>query len=289
MLEKETMITVQIKGGLGNQLFQYAAGKALALQHNTKLALDLSGINRKDDTIRLFDLDQLHVNYEAGNPQPNRGLIRKILDRVGPAPSRRVYKESHFHFDPHFFRAGPDVYLKGYWQSEKYFKNIEPVIRKEFTVRDEYIQHLKAQADRMKAENSVFIHIRRSDYLKKEVQDYHGAMDAGYYNRAIAYISEKVSPVKVYFFSDDIEWVKQHITIDYPYEVVTGKITKTAIEDFYLMTQCKHAIIANSSFSWWAAWLNNHPSKIVVAPKQWFINSQLNTKDIIPATWTSIP
>jgi Glycosyl transferase family 11. len=278
------MIIVRLFGGLGNQLFQYAAGKSLAMHQGTTVKLDTSllGILAK----RPFDLQYFNIPIDLATEEEIREYTAMpAWQKLLPPYKRKIYKEPHFHYDTNFFKARPNVYLKGYWQSEKYFKHIEAEIRKEFTVKEEYIRHLPPLAH----EPSLFIHIRRSDYLKKEVQDYHGTMDADYYNKALEYVSKKAPNLKVYFFSDDIEWVKQNIKIDHPYEMVTGNLTHTAIEDFYLMSRCQHAIIANSSFSWWAAWLNNHPAKIVVAPGRWFINTKLNTKDIIPPNWTLIP
>lgn len=282
------MIIVRLFGGLGNQLFQYAAARSLALHHNTIVKIDPGSL--KDLAGRELELQYFNIPLQIASPEEIRhytslSFFSKYFEKLIPTYKRSIYKEPHFHFDPHFFEAGADIYLKGYWQSEKYFKNIEPVIRRELVIRDEFIQHLKEKAALLQAENSVLIHIRRGDYLKKEILEYHGIMDEAYYNRAIDYVSSKTGPVKVYFFSDDIDWVKQHIRIDYPYEFVTQQITRSAIEDFYLMTRCRHSIIANSSFSWWAAWLNNHSSKVVVAPKQWLKISGLNTKDVIPDTW----
>lgn len=283
------MITVRIKGGMGNQMFQYAAGKVLALRHNTSLALDLSSISKAGDVPRVFDMNYFQVQYEQGHPPPPRGFFRKVIDRVGPMALRKVYKEPHFHFDPNFFKIGPDMYIDGYWQSEKYFKHIEPLLREEFTIRDEFIQQVKDRAAIMRSENSVCIHVRRTDFLKKDVADYHGVLEADYYNKAMEYMSARVPNIKVYFFADDMDWLKENLKVDYPYEMVTGVIAHKPIENFYLISQCKHAIISNSTWCWWAAWLNDNPSKIVIAPKRWFANPTLNVKDIIPETWVSIP
>jgi hypothetical protein len=132
------------------------------------------------------------------------------------------------------------------------------------------------------------VHIRRGDFLNEKITAYHGVLSAFYFEKAIGLIREKIPSASIYFFSDDIEWVKQNLAVDKNSVFVSSFITRSAIEDFYLMTKCKHNIIANSSFSWWPAWLNNNPDKIVVAPKKWFADSSINTNDLIPQDWIRI-
>lgn len=285
------MITVQIKGGLGNQLFQYAAAKSLAMHLRTSFQLDLTEFDKQGS--RSFDLDYFNAPYKVATPEEVKaleikGLFPKILQRLRPAYRRKKYWEPHFHFDPHFFDASPDVYLKGNRQSEKYFLPIASVIRNDFTLKKMPDKPILQKADIMQAENSISVHIRRGDYLKPEYLKYHGILSNDYYNEAIRQLEGRIDPIKIYFFSDDIEWVKTNIHLNHPYEFISGTLTHTAIEDFYLMQHCRHNIIANSSFSWWAAWLNKNPGKTVIAPKKWFNEAKLNTKDILPSNWISI-
>lgn len=282
------MIIVQLTGGLGNQLFQYAAGKTLALHHNTAVKVDVSHYQQNKD--RKLDLNQLTIPVTIANQEEisefiNTGLISKALARLQPAHARKVYREPSFRYDPSFLDARSHVYLKGYWQSEKYFDRYRSEIFNEFKVRQELVNKVSDFAAKLQSEISVSVHIRRGDFLNTIALDHHGILDGDYYKRAI-----KLFPAnaKFYFFSDDIDWVKSQQLTDKPYEFVSGVLTSSAIEDFYLMSQCHHNIIANSSFSWWAAWLNDNPNKTVIAPGKWFNKAGHDTSDLIPPGWQRI-
>lgn len=285
------MIITRIIGGLGNQLFQFAAAKSLALHHNTSLKLDVSLV--ESGGIRKIDLPLFNIVYDIATSEEinsfnKLSLTTKIIQQFLPAHKRNVYKEPGFTYDPHFFRAPHNCYLKGYWQSPKYFENIEGMIQKEFTVRTDAINTVVHLAAKFNQEESVSVHIRRGDYLDKTTVDFHGILSPGYYMSAIQLMKKQYPLCRFYFFSDDIEWVKKNIPVDIDHEFISGTHTHTAIEDFYLMSQCKHNIIANSSFSWWAAWLNKNPGKLVIAPDKWFDKANLNTKDLIPENWIRI-
>lgn len=284
------MIISRIIGGLGNQLFQYAAGKALALQHHTELLLDVTAFD--DYKLRNFDLAAFHTDLNFASKEQvssfiNRSIAGKIRDNILPMALRKVYKEKQFHFHPRFFRAPANIYLQGYWQSEKYFLLVEETIRKEFTVKEEYRRNVSALAAKLSSTPSVSVHIRRGDYKNPATVEIHGMLEAGYYNKAIQLISQKTPGACFYFFSDDMNWVKENLPVENAV-YVSGVMSQTHIEDFYLMSQCKHNIIANSSFSWWAAWLNNTPGKIVVAPENWFNKGPRDTYDLYPKDWLSI-
>jgi hypothetical protein len=282
------MIIVQLSGGLGNQLFQYAAGKSLALHHNTILKLDVSAFNNQNARkfeLALFNIPLSIALQEEITAFTSANVATKIFDRLKPAQKRKVYKEPHFHFNPAFFQAPEDAYLKGYWQSEKYFTNCADVLRNEFTVREEHIKNVTGLAQQLQSENSISIHIRRGDYLDPTSLEYHGIMEKDYYNKAIRALSEKFADAKFSLFTDDKAWVKENLQFDRPFEIISGVATQSAIEDFYLMSQCRHNIIANSSFSWWAAWLNNFRAKNVIAPAKWFNKAPHDTRDLIPANW----
>ena len=284
------MIIVRIQGGLGNQLFQYAAGSSLAQHLGTICKLDVSSLHNKQ-------LRQLELNYFSF--EPLIATHKEIKDfvwfpslyRHSPALfsklGKNIYREPHFHFDKNFSQLTNPVYLNGYWQSEKYFLANENRLRNELTIKHELISHLAGRVQEWFSKETIAVHIRRGDYLQKKIQDYHGILTADYYNNAIAAIAVKVNNPFFCFFSDDINWVKENINIQHPHEFVSG-YTKSAIEDFYLMSQCKHNIIANSSFSWWAAWLNKNTGKTVIAPQNWFSNANLDTKDLIPQNWLRI-
>lgn len=281
------MIIVRIQGGLGNQLFQYAAGSSLAQRLGTICKLDITSLHNKQ-------LRQLELNYFSFEPLiASKEEIKEFvwfpsLYRHFPALfsklGKNIYREPHFHFDETFSQLTNPVYLDGYWQSEKYFKPVEDIIRKGLTINKELVNHLAGRIKEWPIKETISVHIRRGDYTQKNVLGYHGILSASYYNNAIAAIAQKTSNPHYCFFSDDIDWVKENIHLEHPHEFISG-FTKSAIEDFYLMSQCRHNIIANSSFSWWAAWLNNNLNKTVIAPAKWFNHANHNTKDLIPDEW----
>lgn len=281
------MVICKISGGLGNQLFQYAAGKSLALRRNTELLLDTSYF--KEDGLRNFELDSFNINLKIADRDLVKNFIirsvaGKIRDRILPIKFRKVYKEPFFHFDKNFFNADSDVYLKGYWQSEKYFNPVKETIKTDLAIKPGIIERVKPFGDELASSASVAVHIRRADYTKEVHKEYHGILEKDYYHSAIQLIIKKTKDARFYFFSDSIKWVKENLGM--PGAVyVSGEITKNHLEDLYLMSQCNHNIIANSSFSWWGAWLNSNPGKIVIAPKNWFNKGPKDTYDLYPDDW----
>jgi hypothetical protein len=200
---------------------------------------------------------------------------------------KNIYREPHFHFDKNFFKLKDPVFLDGFWQSPLYFKDIDTTLRQDFIVNPGLIKNVMEKGKELEERPSVAVHIRRGDFLNVKAAAYHGVLSAFYYEKAIRLIKERIPSASVYFFSDDIGWVKQNLAIDKNAEFISA-FSKSPTEDFYLMTKCRHNILANSSFSWWPAWLNSHPEKIVVAPKKWFAYSHINTNDLIPADWIRI-
>lgn len=284
------MIFAKITGGLGNQLFQYAAGKRLSLLHRVPLKLDLSEYARP--ALRTFDLDAFQVSYEPATEDDLRRFAKKnflfrLRNRIVPVPFRRYYRERFFHYDKKFEKFPSEIYLKGYWQSEKYFKSIAPVIRRDFTLKNEFIEQVSAISEKLQQENSVAVHFRKGDYQSPEALKMHGILPAAYYIQAIHIIKGQVSSPVFYLFSDDPEWAKNFLPSENTVRV-SGVYSRTRFEDFYLMSQCRHNIIANSSFSWWAAWLNANPGKIVIAPKKWFNQGPKDTQDLIPEGWIQL-
>lgn len=287
------MIIVQLKGGLGNQLFQYAAALSLAAYHGTVVKVDIAELNRKDaeiGTIRGFDLQQIRLAPEVASETEIRErmpqtLPARLTDKLKPPHRRQVYKEADYHYDTHFFEAGSNIYLKGYRQSERYFKPIEMIIRDGFSLKPESVERVSAVAAGLRSSNSVSIHIRRGDYSNKQVADFHGVLGEDYYQQAIRYFESKLPGCRFYVFSDAPEWVAEQLSFEAPVEIISGEKTRTHFEDFHLISCCRHNVIANSTFSWWAAWLNEHSDKIVVAPKRWFNQAGHDTRDLIPQGW----
>lgn len=295
------MVITELTGGLGNQLFQYAASKALAIHQNTELILDISAFYREElpelEVPRAFEINNFKgvsektitaIDYKTN--EKYKVFKKSLLEKLLPRHKRKIYKEPHFHYDKNFFNSRKDVLLKGVWQSEKYFSTYQSHLREILILKEETIQNVKSKGEELQNENSVSIHVRRGDYLRLPViLEWHGVIDVEYYNNAIKLLQSKTEqPLKLYYFSDDPEWVETNLCTMWPGEVISKNSQNTGIEDFYLMSQCKHNIIANSSFSWWSAWLNINANKIVIAPKKWFGNAPYNTKDLIPESWIKI-
>jgi len=290
------MIVAEINGGIGNQLFQYASAKSLSLFHKTELKLNVNPFGDKfmpgELRSRPFDLHHFNIpeipaDNSIGNSFLKVSFFQKILQNLKPNYKRKIYKEPFFHFDPHFFEAGNNIYLKGLRQSEKYFKLFETEIRTILKFKDAIVNQFYEIGKKINNENSISVHIRRGDYLAKISMEVLGLLPIEYYQNAISLMKSKVNTAKLYFFSDDIEWVKENFNIP-DAEFISGSITSNHIEDLYLMSQCHHNIIANSSFSWWGAWLNNNPDKIVIAPGKWFNKGPKDTQDLVPPGWIKI-
>ena len=295
------MVITELTGGLGNQLFQYASSKALALHQNTELILDISSFYREElpelEVPRDFEMNHFSgvtekvitsKDYETN--ETYKGFTVSNLEKLLPRHKRKVYKEPHFHFDKNFFSSRKNVLLKGVWQSEKYFAKYQSQVRKILVPKEEMISRVKQKGNELKQQNSVSIHVRRGDYLRLPIiLEWHGVLDIEHYDNAIKLLHSKADqPLILYYFSDDPKWVETNLCSLWPGEVVSKNSQNTGMEDFYLMSQCRHNIIANSSFSWWAAWLNNNPEKVVIAPKKWFGNAPNNTIDLIPESWIKI-
>lgn len=284
------MIIVKLHGGLGNQMFQYAVGRALSLKNNDFLKMDLFWFgNVGDDIERPFKLNVFNVDIvEASDVEVKNIVPNKIFKKLGLYNHKKYIKEKHFHFDPEIIKLRGNVYLDGYWQSEKYFKDVKNVIRKDFELKNSLSDKAQASVDliRRSIDNPISLHIRRGDYTQNpKTKAYHGLCSLDYYRKAIEYIKNKIGNIKLFVFSDDIKWAKEQ-------ELFNGAIFVSApeikdYEEMYLMSLCEHNIIANSSFSWWGAWLNKNQNKIVVAPKKWF-NVPKDTSDLIPGDWIRI-
>lgn len=289
------MIIVKIIGGLGNQFFQYALGRRLSLLHAVPLKLDISGFETYglhgyslphfllEGDIASGEEIQYFRRYSAAQQR-----IMDIVERCKPYSMRRYIKELYYHYNPRILGASSHVYLEGYWQSEKYFMDIESTIRDEFQVKYPLMGQNKELADQISSVHAISLHVRRGDYVaNSNTNKVHGTCDPDYYHSCITAIAERVKQPHFFVFSDDIQWVKDTIPINYPHTYVDHNKDKN-YEDLRLMSLCSHHIIANSTFSWWGAWLDKNPDKIVIAPKRWFADSRFNTKDLLPSQWVKI-
>ncbi|MBN1182989.1 MAG: alpha-1,2-fucosyltransferase [Bacteroidales bacterium] len=286
------MIIVQLTGGLGNQMFQYAFGRGMAHFHNTSLKMDVNyfanqgpHVTPRAYELGVFNLDQSFASKEEiATIQKKYPLwLQKSIGKLLPR-FRAIFKEKNDNYTKSVFFTLNNVYFKGYWQNEKYFKNIESLIREDFTFKNPLPEEALSLAKIIDSNTSVSIHIRRTDYLNKTVGK---VCTPEYYKKAIRYIVQKTGEIFLFVFSDDIEWTKENMLFDFPTTYIDKKYTgNVGWIDLYLMSRCKHNIIANSSFSWWAAWLNANPDKIVVTPNEW--NYKKNIHSIIPSCWQII-
>lgn len=287
------MVIVKLMGGLGNQMFQYAMGRRLAEKHKTVLKLDttflLDRTFRKNFTFRNFDLQIFNIQENIASIQEIKShynILKRGISKLYPNCNLNSYvKEKKNDFDSTIINLGDNFYLDGYWASEKYFKDIEPIIREEFSFKNSISSKI---TETIASTDSICIHIRRGDYISNPVINKKmGVMDMGYYKKGLAYICERIENPNIFVFSDDMNWVKTNLKFDFPTTYVDFNNAGTN-EDMRLMSLCKHNIIANSTFSWWGAWLNNNEKKIVVAPEKWFNDGNSLSGDLIPSQWNKM-
>ena len=262
------MIIIKLRGGLGNQLFQYGLGRNLALEHKTDLKLDIEWFTDIPD--RQFELNNFTSVAKIATPLEIRKLRNSFSKRakniLKPYNQRTVVKERFFHFDPAILEVGPDVYLDGYWQSAKYFTKSAPLIQKELTVKIDPIGRNRLLLSQIQNTKAVSLHVRRGDYVaNSHTNQFHGTCSLEYYRAAVSFIAYKLKQPHFYIFSDDPLWTKKNLKLKYPTTYVTHN-SNAPCEDLRLMSHCQHFIIANSTFSWWAAWLGETNNSIIVAP-----------------------
>lgn len=283
-------------GGLGNQMFQYAAGRSLSQKLNTGLKLDVEDYKWGRYKLHKYCLDKLSINTKKAGTQEIKKLKFKtasIIERISfkfenkeRERGEKSYKNMGTVFDRNFFNLNDDLYIEGYWQSEKYFIDIKDIILGEFILKKpaagKNLEHLKT----INKTESVSLHIRRGDYINNEkTKSLHGIDLKLYYENAVNLIKKSMKNPYFFIFSDEPDWVRENFRGEFKFTVVDCNTGRTGYEDMRLMSACKHNIIANSSFSWWGAWLNQNPEKIVTAPKNWFTDKSIDTTDLIPENW----
>ncbi len=298
------MIIVRLRGGLGNQLFQYAAGKALAEHHRTELLVDLYTYSKHP--YRKFELSKFNIDAKEATREQvhlftgSNPVIRYVNKRENYLRCQKVFAQPHYHFFEDFFSLPDNLYLSGYWQSEKYFASIGSIIREQLTPRALLDDHNSSFIARMQSENSISVHVRRGDYAaSKDYASFFGVLSAAYYEGAIAKMRTEVERPSFYFFSDDPAWCRQTFS-GLQAAFIDHNKGEDSFKDLVLMSACRHNIIANSTFSWWGAWLNQNQEKKVIAPQLWFQRNYLtkkvpvypsrlyNTKDLIPDSWVKL-
>lgn len=274
------MIVLRISGGLGNQMFQYAAAKALSLDKKKRLRIDISLF--EEYKLHAYGLNHLNVKtkfYQEDTIWKKR--LKKLFKRT-----TFIYREPTFNYNIDLFKIkADDIFLEGYFQSEKYFIKYENIIRKEFRIIAQLKKKTIDTLAYIQSVDAVSIHFRRADYIGNPV---HETDKTEFYKQALQIIESKVENPVYFLFSDDMPWVKENFTTNFETHYIDFNNAETNYEDLKLMSSCKHNIIANSSFSWWGAWLNNNPDKIVVAPKLWFNDETIDTSDLIPINWIKL-
>jgi hypothetical protein len=294
------MIIIKLMGGLGNQMFQYATARRMAARNKTQLVMDITGYEHmaEGDTPRQYELDVYAITGTVATPEQlakvrppeaTRSFTDKVLRRLGMGPVWQI-GEGDPVLNPHVMAAPNNTYLTGWWQNETYFADIRDIILDEFTPKAPPSEPNQKVLDDIKNCDAVAIHVRRGDYVTNQSANvFHGLAPVDYYKQSIQYMRDKVSSPRFFVFSDDIAWCRQNLPLGEDAVFVEGNSGKQAYEDIRLMQACKHNIIANSSFSWWGAWLNDNKGKIVVAPKVWFQDKAANDKtEIVPGGWVRI-
>ncbi|MFA6365071.1 MAG: alpha-1,2-fucosyltransferase [Candidatus Paceibacterota bacterium] len=288
------MIITKLSGGLGNQMFQYAAGRRLALKKNTELYFDVSDL--KLDPMRTFSLGSFSVrakeataeNFEKLNI-PQSAFFKKLitaLERFSLLKNPKKIREmSSLLVDQRLIDwEDNDAYLDGYWQSEKYFIDSADAIRKEFSLVSVSESAARAFATAAKT-NSIAVHFRRGDYVSDvRVATFHGSCGPDYYSKATTLATEGLKEPILFIFTDDVAWIRNNFKTEVQC-IYVSDLGLTDAEELILMSKCKNNIIANSSFSWWGAWLNQNPKKVVIGPKRWFAKENIVEADRFPPGW----
>ena len=287
------MIVARLSGGLGNQLFQYAAGRQLADFHQTELVLDTYWYTHtpKLDTPRIYELGHYPVRARAATAIESlwcRLHGGRITRRMPFLPRRwKHFSEKGFEFDTAFLGLPDDIYVDGYWQSYLYFEGAAASIRSELTPVVPMGEKDCAIANLMRSTHSVSIHVRRGDYVSNAAAAQHGVCGLDYYRKAVEYMLCRVQQAHFFVFSDDPVWTRENLLLPSDAYYVDHNDASCAFQDLRLMSLCKHHIAANSSFSWWGAWLNPDEKKLVVCPKQWFADNR-NTSSLSPSDWVRL-
>jgi len=288
------MIIMRMKGGLGNQMFQYAFGRRLALERNVSLKLDLSWFESQQK--REFQLDQYQIQAGYATPQEtyklghifHYPLLRKAFSLYQlqlPYWKRRRIREENFRItDLKYTQVPKHCVLEGYFQSEKYFSPICQLIKEELTPKAKYPESIQKQVGSLLADRlSVSIHVRRGDYLFAESGFQVCELD--YYLDAITHLHQRLGRLNLYIFSDDPDWVKTNL-VSLKIEPINVRIINTGSDvlDIYYMSSCRHHIISNSSFGWWGSWLGEKADSLIIFPQKWFIDGTY-PHDMIPDRW----
>lgn len=302
MVEEDTLEKkiIKLNGGLGNQMFQYAFAYALAKKFNVEILFDFTFFdevqNYKNVTSREFELGSFNIDcpraekedlenviHSAHRSKPKRLLWNLFKIPRYKANGNTFSQKTAFNFEKDLFKNPEYIYYEGYFQNEKYFKHLKKELIEKFKIVEPLDEKNQDILNKILETESVSIHIRRGDYITLDyVNKFHGTCSLDYYKKAAGYIEKHVKSPYFFIFSDDTGWVIENLKLNSSFTIIDFNKNKGWF-DLNLMKQCKHNIIANSSFSWWGAWLNENPEKIVVAPKNW--TAQKQKCGITPNEW----
>ncbi len=294
------MIITEIIGGLGNQMFQYAMGYALAQHHGVEFRYDNRlfrqyTLHNGFELQRIFKItaskatkDDIHRLIGWRSSRIGRRLVN--TKRLSFMAGRHYYKERCLSFNNEVFDLSGVCYLSGYWQSAHYFKAFEDEIHEQFRFKPPLDSSNEKVVNKIQeTAKAVSLHVRRGDYVTNpQTNAGHGTCSVAYYDRALRYIEQRIENPVYFVFSDDVNWTQKNIKIDGEHYFISHNTGCDSYNDMRLMSLCNHHIIANSSFSWWGAWLNPRENKIVVAPDKWFQNSKWDSRDHVPASWVRL-
>lgn len=286
------MITVALKGGLGNQMFQYAVGKHVALRRCTSLALHLGwfGNERGGETRRSYALGPfgLGVPLDGADIWGSRAEPRTALSRWAGRRDPRVVQQPGQAYFPDALSAPNNSLLVGYWQSERYFAEIGEIIRADFTLASPPPDADTELSKYIREVGAIGVHVRRGDYItSSSARAFHGVPGVRWYETAVDLIAARVGPVELVVFSDDPDWCEAELRLAWPTTYIRHHLTEPH-EDLRLLSTCRHHVIANSSFGWWGAWLGQAPGQVVVAPSPWFRHRGADSRDVIPERWVAL-
>lgn len=285
-------VAVQLHGGLGNQMFQAAAGLALASRHGARLVFDISRFRARG--LRAFALEPFGLGAEI--KRGGQGLGSRVKAALGLKPRHQpdwwrgsFHREPGFAYDPAFEALKPPVMISGYFQSPRYFSALGPEIARLFAPEKLAGAEAVKLAEDLAGDDSVALHIRRGDYVHdRNAAAVHGILPENYYREAIRFVREQVPQARFFIASDDASTATNLAALVHGAQVLRGN---SAGDDLFLMSRCRHHIIANSSFSWWSAWLDQRPGGLRIAPQAWFTPDALKTRpidDLIPADWVRL-
>ncbi|TAF63061.1 MAG: alpha-1,2-fucosyltransferase [Cytophagales bacterium] len=291
------MVIVKLLGGLGNQLFQYAIARHLAIINDTEVLLDTTAF---EDFYKLHKYSLQHFSIKATIAK--RTQLEAVynfphnLTRLQRLWQSRILGKKNFHLIEEQFNYQPNIIKKyagnvsidGYWQTEKYFLEIADMLRQELKIITSSEKEDIKVLQNIQKTDSVSLHIRRADYTNPETALIHGLCSIEYYQEAVKNIADKIPNPTFFIFSDDITWAEENLKLDFPMVFVGHNNADKNYEDLRMMSTCQHHIIANSSFSWWGAWLNPNPNKVVIAPQKWFSTNERNYQDVVPNNWIKL-